>query len=56
MPTDDNLNEEVDALCKECGNAFKAYVDRVLGPGDEPAETKKIECPVCGCSHCKIGH
>jgi hypothetical protein len=27
-----------------------------LGPGDDPAETQKIECPVCGCNDCKIGH
>ena len=56
MPTTDDQNESVDALCKECGNAFKAYVDRILGPGEDPAETKKIECPVCGCNDCKIGH
>ena len=56
MPTDDHQNEGVDALCKEYGNAFKARVDRILGPGDDPAETKKIECPVCGCNDCKIGY
>jgi hypothetical protein len=56
MPTDDNQNEGVDALCRECGNAFKAYVDRILGPGDDAAETQKIQCPVCGCQDCKIGH
>lgn len=56
MPTDDNQNEKVDALCKECGNAFKAYVDRILGPDDDSAEIKNIECPVCGCNDCKIGH
>ena len=55
MPTEDNHNEEVDALCKECGNAFKVYVDRILGGDDNGGETQKAECPVCGCSDCKIG-
>ena len=56
MPTNDNQNEEVDALCRECGNAFKIYVDRILEHGDDAPETQKIECPVCGCKDCKIGH
>ncbi|MBW2439534.1 MAG: hypothetical protein JRH12_03595 [Deltaproteobacteria bacterium] len=56
MPADDNQNESVDALCRECGNAFKTYVDRILGPGDGATETRKVECPVCGCNDCKIGH
>jgi hypothetical protein len=56
MPTEDNQNEEVDALCKECGKAFKAYVDRLLPGDDAPGENKKVECPVCGCTDCKIGH
>jgi len=30
MPDTYNQNEEVDALCKECGHAFKAYVDRIF--------------------------
>lgn len=47
---------EVDALCKECGHAFKVYVDRVIsGDGAEPAPGKKTECPVCGCGDCSIG-
>ena len=55
MPTEDNQNEEVDALCNECGNAFKAYVDRIVGDEDT-TEPQKAECPVCGCNDCKIGN
>jgi hypothetical protein len=48
--------EEVDALCKECGHAFKVFVERVThnaaaAVGDQP----DIECPVCGCGACRIG-
>ena len=56
MPAENNQNEEVDALCKECGHAFKAFVDRILPNDDDPGDTPKTECPVCGCSDCKIGH
>jgi hypothetical protein len=49
--------EEVDALCKECGHAFKLYVDRVTSQGSfESAPDQKVECPVCGCGNCRIGH
>jgi hypothetical protein len=46
----------VDALCKECGHAFKVFVDRVThndaaASGDPP----DVECPVCGCGECRIG-
>jgi hypothetical protein len=48
--------DEVDALCKECGHAFKVFVDRVIrngttALGDQP----DIQCPVCGCGECRIG-
>jgi len=56
MEKNDHSNEEVDALCKECGHAFKSYVDRLLSGGDTATEDKKVECPVCGCTECKIGH
>ncbi len=56
MPKTENQNEEVDALCKECGHAFKLYVDRILGDDSQAAENKKVDCPVCGCTDCKIGH
>jgi hypothetical protein len=47
---------EVDALCRECGHAFKAFVDRVAFPGGaDPAERLQTECPVCGCGDCRIG-
>lgn len=49
--------DEVDALCKECGYAFKLYVDRVTSQGSfESAPDQKVECPVCGCGNCRIGH
>ena len=28
--------QEVDALCPECGHGFKAYVDRLLVDGKSP--------------------
>ena len=48
--------DDVDALCKECGHAFKVFVDRVThngaaALGDQP----DVECPVCGCGECRIG-
>jgi len=46
--------QEVDALCPECGHAFKAYVDRVIGGGPESELKKEIACPVCGCGECSI--
>ena len=48
--------DEADALCKECGHAFKVYIDRVTaGRGAESAPPKNAECPVCGCGECRIG-
>ena len=55
MTDTDDQNQEVDALCKECGHAFKAFVDRILPDESDPGENKKTECPVCGCTECKIG-
>jgi len=55
MGNSDNDPEDVDALCKECGHAFKAYVDRILPEEQKNAEAPKIECPVCGCTKCAIG-
>jgi len=47
---------ELDALCRECGHAFKVYIDRVTLRGDaEPAGKPTAECPVCGCGNCPIG-
>jgi hypothetical protein len=47
--------EEVDALCKECGHAFKAFVDRVIHPNDRESSDRDVACPVCGCGECRIG-
>jgi hypothetical protein len=49
-------SRDVDALCKECGHAFKVYIDRVISrDNSHPAEDPKAECPVCGCGDCRIG-
>jgi len=47
--------KEVEALCKECGHAFKSYMDRILRDEKGPKESKAVECSVCGCGDCKIG-
>lgn len=48
-------NQERDALCPECGHAFKAYVDRLVKQDPAKSEKQKIQCPVCGCNECRIG-
>jgi hypothetical protein len=56
MKEDTAERTEVDALCRECGHAFKVYIDRVtLGGDSEPAGKQTAECPVCGCGSCRIG-
>jgi hypothetical protein len=52
---EEQKQEEVDALCPECGHGFKAYVDRVLADGNRPDQHIDEPCPVCGCGECKIG-
>jgi len=55
---EENTDErrEVDALCRECGHAFKRYIDRITSRNDaEPAGKQTTECPVCGCGNCRIG-
>jgi len=46
--------EERDALCPECGHAFKAYVDRIVPDGKKSEMREKIDCPVCGCGECNV--
>jgi C4-type Zn-finger protein len=46
--------EERDALCPECGHAFKAYVDRIVPEGKESELREKVGCPVCGCGECSV--
>ena len=46
--------QEVDALCPECGHAFKTYVDRLIAGEPESELKKEIACPVCGCGECDI--
>jgi hypothetical protein len=56
MDNEKTDRDDVDALCKECGHAFKVFVDRMTHTGaaalgDQP----DVECPVCGCGECRIG-
>jgi len=46
---------EVEALCPECGHAFKTYVDRLVGEKAPETGPKKPTCPVCGCGNCSVG-
>ncbi|MDX2439453.1 MAG: hypothetical protein QNK40_02795 [Desulfobacterales bacterium] len=51
---DENKNK-VEVLCPECGQAFKAYMDRVIKGEEDIRKEGKIECPVCGCGECRVG-
>ncbi len=51
---EDHNQNEFEALCPECGHAFKAYMDRVLQPEPLASAMKHIECPVCGCGECNL--
>jgi hypothetical protein len=56
MNTEKSDADEVDALCKECGHAFKVFVDRLTHDGAAAVRDQPyVECPVCGCSECRIG-
>ena len=46
---------EVDALCRECGYAFKAHIDRIMPSDKQREKYKPINCPICGCGECSIG-
>jgi hypothetical protein len=48
--------DQVEALCPECGHAFKAYVDRLLDEKKKDNRQKPVTCPVCGCGNCDIAH
>lgn len=53
---EDKKQDDVDALCPECGHAFKTYIDRIMHTDDTIAKKNQApECPVCGCGDCKIG-
>ena len=54
---DESRKEQVDALCPECGQGFKAYIDRLMPEEHDPHGRQalhKIECPHCGCKECKM--
>ncbi|MBW1840880.1 MAG: hypothetical protein JRI75_03695 [Deltaproteobacteria bacterium] len=51
----ENNNNEVEALCPECGHAFKTFMDRVLHEDRDAGEKEGADCPVCGCGECRIG-
>ncbi len=55
MENEDIEQEEVDALCRECGHAFKTHIDRIIPPEKTTKESQAITCPVCGCGECNIG-
>ena len=38
--------EEVEALCPECGHAFKTFVDKLLHE-EKRKEKQALDCPVC---------
>lgn len=50
----DESGQELDALCPECGQAFKVYVDRLVADGRPSGSEEKHECPTCGCRECRI--
>lgn len=52
---DNKKQDEIDALCPECGHAFKTYIDRIMHVDDTKTQKQSPECPVCGCGDCKIG-
>ena len=51
---EDINGEERDALCPECGHAFKAFIDRILPEEKESRHESGANCPVCGCGECQI--
>jgi hypothetical protein len=53
--TEPKKEEELDALCPECGHAFKVYMDRMLDENQKRTEMEQTKCPVCGCGGCTIG-
>ena len=55
MADEHEHTEELDALCRECGHAFKTYMDRIIPAEKKSTENKTIACPVCGCGECSIG-
>jgi len=55
MKSDQEPRETGDALCPECGHAFKTYIDRILGDERKVEAATEISCPVCGCGKCSIG-
>jgi len=55
MENEDIEKEEVDALCRECGHGFKAYIDRIIFEDKNKQDNQPVACPVCGCGECSIG-
>ena len=46
---------ERDALCPDCGQGFKVYMDRIT-PDKKTTNRSddKVQCPHCGCRECHI--
>ena len=55
MENEDTEQTQVDALCRECGHAFKAHIDRIIPADKNKEKDQPITCPVCGCGQCSIG-
>lgn len=51
----EDKHDEVEALCPECGHAFKTFMDRVLQNGNTERREEELSCPVCGCGKCPVG-
>ena len=51
----EQVEEEVDALCPECGHAFGTYINRFFRESEETPETLQAECSLRGRGECKIG-
>jgi hypothetical protein len=48
--------DDVEALCPECGHAFKTFVDRLLREETDAGAHPAVPCPVCGCGQCHLDH
>jgi transcription elongation factor Elf1 len=55
--SEDMEKEAVEALCRECGQGFKVFVDRLIGKDDQKSSLgESFTCPVCGGNECNVVH
>ncbi len=50
----DQEGRERDALCPDCGQGFKFYVDRLVGEQRMGRPVEPPPCPHCGCNECRL--